>query len=40
VVGSDKSAEALPGVSAARELFHGDVAVPGTTLSGLSGLSE
>jgi len=39
-VGSDKSVEAPPGVSAARELFHEDVAVLGTTLSGLSCLSE
>jgi len=40
VVGSDKSVEAPPGVSVATELFHGDVAIPGTTLSGLTGLSE
>jgi hypothetical protein len=40
VVGSDRSVEAPPGVSAARELFHEDVAVLGTTLSGLSRLSE
>jgi len=40
VVGTDKPVEAPPGVSVARELFHEDVAVLGTTLSGLSGLSE
>jgi len=40
VVGSDKSAEAPPGVSVASELFHEDVAILGTTLSGLTGLSE
>jgi len=40
VVGSDKSVEAPPGVSVAPELFHEDVAVLGTTLSGFDGLSE
>jgi hypothetical protein len=40
VVGTDKSVEAPPGVSAARRLFHGDVAIPGTTLAGLIGFSE
>jgi len=40
VVGTDKSVEALPGVTAAPELFHEDVAILGTTLSGLSGLPE
>jgi len=40
VVGSDKSAEAPPGVPVATELFHEDVAVLGTTLSGLCCLSE
>jgi hypothetical protein len=40
VVGTDKSVEAPPGVSAALRLFNRDVAVPGTTLTGLTGLSE
>jgi hypothetical protein len=40
VVGTDKSVEAPPGVSAAPQLFHGDVAIPGTTLAGLIGFSE
>jgi hypothetical protein len=40
VVGTDKSVEALPGVAAAPELFHEDVAVLGTTLTGLSCLPE
>jgi hypothetical protein len=40
VVGSDKSVEAPPGVSAASELFHEDVAVLETTLAGQSCLSE
>jgi len=40
VVGTDKSVEAPPGVSAAQRLFHRDVAVPGTTLTGLTGLPE
>jgi hypothetical protein len=40
VVGSDKSVEALSGVCSALELFHEDVAIPGTALSGLCGLPE
>jgi len=40
VVGTDKSVEAPPGVSAASELFRLDVTVPRTTLSGLTGLPE
>jgi len=40
VVGTDKSVEAPPGVSVLLRLFDRDVAVPGTTLSGLTGLSE
>jgi hypothetical protein len=40
VVGTDKSVEAPPGVSASSQLFDRDVAVPGTTLAGLTGLSE
>jgi len=40
VVGTDKSVEAPPGVSAALRLFDRDVAVPGTTLAGLTGLPE
>jgi len=40
VVGTDKSVEAPPGVSAALRLFDRDVAVPETTLAGLTGLSE
>jgi hypothetical protein len=40
VVGSDKSVEAPPGVSAESELFHEDVAVLETTLAGQSCLSE
>jgi len=40
VVGSDKSVEAPPGVSAALRLFRADVAVLRTTLSGLACLSE
>jgi len=40
VVGTDKSVEAPPGVSAAQRLFHRDVAVPETTLAGLTGLPE
>jgi len=40
VVGTDKSVEAPPGVTAASRLFRGHVAVPRTTLSGLSGLSK
>jgi len=40
VVGTDRSDEAPPGVSAASWLFRGDVAVPRSTLSGLTGLPE
>jgi len=40
VVGTDKSVEAPPGVSAASWLFHEDVAVLETTLSGLIGFPE
>jgi len=40
VVGTDKPGEAPPGVSAAPRLFRGNVAVPRTTLSGLTGLSK
>jgi len=40
VVGTDKSVEAPPGVAAALRLFREDVAVLGTTLSGLIRLSE
>jgi hypothetical protein len=40
VVGTDKSVEAPPGVSVSRELFHEDVAVLETTLSGFACLSE
>jgi hypothetical protein len=40
VVGTDKSVEAPPGVSAAPRLFHGDVAIPETTLAGLIGFPE
>jgi hypothetical protein len=40
VGGTDKSVEAPPGVSAALRLFNRDVAVPGTTLTGVTGLSE
>jgi len=40
VVGSDKSVEAPPGVTAALRLFREDVAVLRTTLSGLARLSE
>jgi len=40
VVGTDKSVEAPPGVSAALRLFRRDVAVLRTTLTGLTGLSE
>ena len=40
VVGSDRSVEAPPGVCAAPSLFQRDVAIPQTTLTGLTGLSE
>lgn len=39
-LGQTSPSSAPPGVSAALRLFNRDVAVPGTTLTGLTGLSE